>query len=165
MRWRPGLLVLELRLICWMRAAATDLLDAPNCDCMKKFLGSPAIVLGDNGDICMGTLSAVAAANSIDLRGVKSANGHGTAASVQGNTGITAFSLLHNSLIRDCRPNSLHHARILVLISVGWVLVLVLVLFLVQVCRVLFVLVLSMMWMMPAWMALYLMEFVLVQIQ
>ena len=56
-----------------------------------------------------GTLSAVAAANSIDFRCRESAKGHGNAASVQGDTGSTAFSILHDSLIRDCRPNSLHH--------------------------------------------------------
>ena len=47
-------------------AAATDLLDA---------MGSTAIVLGDNGvlhSVCMGTLSAVAAANSFDFEGVES---------------------------------------------------------------------------------------------
>ena len=33
----------------------------------------------------------------------------GSAAIVQGDTGSTAFSVLHDSLIRDCRPNSLHH--------------------------------------------------------
>ena len=48
------------------RAAATDLPDAPISDGMKKFLGPPAIVLGDNGGVsnsfCTKTLSAVAAA-------------------------------------------------------------------------------------------------------
>ena len=68
-------------------AAATDLLDA---------LGSTAIVLGDNGlfySSCMGTISAVAAANSFDFEGVEFAKGHGNATSVQGDTGGNAFQL------------------------------------------------------------------------
>ena len=44
--------------------------------------------LGDNGGLsnsmCFGTLSAFAAANSIDFRDIESATGHGNAASVQG---------------------------------------------------------------------------------
>ena len=56
----------------------------------------------------MGTLSAVAAANSFDFEGVEFAKGHGNATSVQGDTGGNAFSLLHYSLIRDCRTNSFH---------------------------------------------------------
>ena len=76
-------------------------------------LGVSATVLGDNGggsnSMCLGELSAVAAANTIDSRGFESAKGHGNVASVQGDTGSTAFRKLHDSLIRDCRPNSLHH--------------------------------------------------------
>ena len=100
--------------------AATDLLDAPNSACMEEFFGSAAIVLGDNGEVsnskCLGELSAVAAtelhgaANLDDFWGiVLSAKGHGNAASVRGDTGSTAFSMLHDSLIRDSRHNSLHH--------------------------------------------------------
>ena len=55
-----------------------------------------------------------AAANWIDFRGIESAKGHGNAASVQ------AFSVLHDSSIRDCRPNSFMHMRILVLTIVLW---------------------------------------------
>ena len=55
---------------------------------MKEFLGSSATVLGDNGggsnSMCLGELSAVAAANSIDSRGIESAKGHGNVASVHG---------------------------------------------------------------------------------
>ena len=83
-------------------AALTDLLDA---------LEPTAIVLGDNGlfnSSCMGTLSAVDAANSFDLEGVELAKVHGNTTSVQGDTGGTAFSLLHYSLIRDCPSNSFH---------------------------------------------------------
>ena len=40
--------------------------------------------------------------NLIDVKGIVSAEGHGKAASVKGDTGSTAFSLLHDSLIRDC---------------------------------------------------------------
>ena len=40
---------------------------------------------------------------------VSNAKGHGEATSVQGSTGSTAFSLMHHSLIRGCRPDSLHH--------------------------------------------------------
>ena len=61
-------------------AAATDLLDAPNSECMKEFFGSATFVLGDNGGLSnsmwLGTLSAVAAANSIDFRCIESAKGH-----------------------------------------------------------------------------------------
>ena len=58
-------------------AAATDLLDAPNSGCMKEFLGSAAIVLGDNGgvsnSICLvrmlpvsrGTLAALVSAHFV----------------------------------------------------------------------------------------------------
>ena len=103
---------------CGAGVAATDLLDA---------MGSTAIVLGDNGvlhSVCMGTVSAVAAANSFDFEGVESAKGHGNATSVQGDTGGTAFSLLHHSLIRDF-IDLIHstipsmHVHILVLIVLG----------------------------------------------
>ena len=66
-------------------AAATDLLDAPNSECMKKFFGSPAIVLGDTGgvsnSICMRTLTAVACAHSrLEKCGVGSCVGVGVGA-------------------------------------------------------------------------------------
>ena len=66
--------------------AATDLLDAPNSECIEEFFGSAAIVLGDNGGVsnskCLGELSAVAAtelhgaADLVDFRGIVSAIGH-----------------------------------------------------------------------------------------
>ena len=106
MRLWPVFLVLELR---------SDLLDAPNSDCMKEFFGSAAIVLVDNGGVsnsmCLGTLSSVAAANSIDFKGIESAEGRGNAASVQGDTGSTAFSVLHDFVIVDpihCTIPSMH---------------------------------------------------------
>ena len=136
-------------------AAATDLLDEPISDGMEKLLGSPAIVLGDNG----GVSNSFTLGRFLQLlRRIRSTSGVWSLQRVtgmlpvsRGDNGSTAFSLLHHSPIRDCRPNSLHHPihacahsrldKCGVSSGVGLVLGL------------------------PAWMALYLMEFVLDLIQ
>ena len=115
-------------------AAATSLLDAP---------GSAAIVLGDNGGVlnssCMTTLSAAGAANSFDFKGEESAKSHGDNYQCPGMTsGSIAFSSMHvlfNSGWNSCHHpiHACAHSRL-------------------DLCGVVFSLVLWMMWMMPAWM-------------
>ena len=57
----------------------------------------------------MGNNTFASAFREFDIDEVSKAKGHGEATSVQGSTGSTAFSLMHHSLIRGCRPNSFYH--------------------------------------------------------
>ena len=95
-------------------AAATDLLDALNSDCTKEFSGPATIVLGDNGGCTAletdlhGTYNSKGVFSSIAIGGILHAEDHGCAASVQGETGSVASSLLFH-IIRDSESNSSHH--------------------------------------------------------
>ena len=57
----------------------------------------------------MGNNTFASAFREFDIDEVSNSKNHREVTSVQGDTGSTAFSLMHHSPIRDCRPNSLHH--------------------------------------------------------
>ena len=89
-------------------AAATDLLDAPDSECVKEFFGSATIVLGDNGEVpnskCLERSFLQLLRLSCTVRRIWMTSGEKSLQRVS-----TAFGVFHDSLIRDRRPNSLHH--------------------------------------------------------
>ena len=98
--------------------AATDSKDATNSKSVRAFLaGRATIVLGDNGRSAFAATDFQDAPNSQGIGDNTLASafrefgfkGHGEATSVQGDTGSTAFSDLHHSIIRGCQHNSSHH--------------------------------------------------------
>ena len=95
--------------------AATDLLDALNSECTEELPGAPTTVPGDNGGCAAaesdlhGTLNSRGVLSSIGVGCAVHAEDHGSAASVQGDTGSATFSLPLDSSIRGSDSNSSHH--------------------------------------------------------
>ena len=171
----PGCCVAEADLCCDVsEIAATDLQDTMNSFGIGD--NSATIVSGDNGRPLFAATDLQDAPNSHGIGDHRATIVLGTMVALYLLRLILRLRRIHKvsratkllpvsrvTLVAQLSDSSYHpsmHVRILVLVCVGLGLGLGLVWESVHVCRVVFFLVLQMMWM-PAWMVLHLMEFVL----